>query len=560
MSLTAFFYLVKLQKLWVNMMPINTFTRLLLFALLLTLASQAVAQATRTPVAHDFTAMEECGVALTSELAKRPRTLKTCGSTTSSFAWTATAAEAAALAGHRLYVEADLRLEGRVERTPPRIFLLITAFKDREVASHVGGNFMFAGGTLIGSAYIPYDSTRVTITIQPNGAQLPFTLGQTRVTQSDKKFMPNQMCEACKAKLDAAFERIEGKYLYSEKLTIGALRRTAYLSATGADIADDVDISIKETLRLINDAHSRYLTRGEVALLTAPFQQAAIRDAAANPPPATVTPSRVDLNSTAPQSQAAGAAGAEEAAESLSADHFVTGKMIETGIGYLRISGFGGATYSLRRRYAVHIRDQLLALEREGAVSWVIDLRDHGGGSTPPLIAALRPLLGAGSVGYDVGAGGKRMPWLYGDASEAAIGNEIYFPIKIPGTPSSPYIGFASAPVAILIGAQTASAAETLVVAFKARSNTKSFGSPTAGYTTSVFDLPDADGSILAVTSGALADRNGIIYRGMLTPDESSLAINSKANPNDATTKLAVNWLNSLSQLNAGSGKLNRAN
>ena len=152
------------------------------------------------------------------------------------------------------------------------------------------------------------------------------------------------------------------------------------------------------------------------------------------------------------------------------------------------------------------------------------------------------------------------MPWLYGDVSEAAIGNEIYFPIKIPGTPSSPYIGFASAPVAILIGAQTASAAETLVVAFKARSNTKSFGSPTAGYTTSVFDLPDADGSILAVTSGALADRNGIIYRGMLTPDESSLAVNSKANPNDATTKLAVNWLNSLSQLNAGSGKLNRAN
>ena len=533
------------------MMPINAVTRLLLFALLPTLAAQAAAQAARTPVAHDFIATEECGIALTSEPAKRTRTLKTCGSTISSFAWTATAAEAAALAGHRLYVEADLTLEGREQRTPPRIFLLITAFKDREVASHVGGNFMFAGGTLTGSAYIPYDSTRVTITIQPDGAQLPFTLGQTRVTQSHKKFMPNQMCEACKAKLDAAFERIEGKYLYPEKLAIGALRRTAYLSATGADIADDVDISIKETLRLINDAHSRYLTRGEVALLTAQSQQAAIRDAAANPPPATVTPARVDLNSTAPRSQAV---GAEEAAESLSADHFVTGKMIETGIGYLRISGFGGATYSLRRRYAVHIRDQLLALEREGAVSWVIDLRDHGGGSTPPLIAALRPLLGAGSVGYDVRADGKRMPWLYGNANEAAIGNEIYFPIKIPGTPSSPYIGLTSAPVAILIGAQTASAAETLVVAFKARSNTKSFGSPTAGYTTSVFDLPDADGSILAVTSGALADRNGIIYRGLLTPDESSLAINSKANPNDATTKLAVNWLNSLSQLNAGSG------
>jgi len=176
-------------------------------------------------------AMEECGIALTSEPAKRPRTLNTCGSTTSRFAWTATTAETPALAGHRLYVEADLRLEGREERTPTRIFLLITAFKDREVASHVGGNFMFAGATLTGSAYIPYDSTRVTINIQRDSAQLPFTLRQTRVTQSHKKFMPNQMCEARKAKLDAAFKRIEGKYLYSEKLAIGALRRTAYLSA-----------------------------------------------------------------------------------------------------------------------------------------------------------------------------------------------------------------------------------------------------------------------------------------------------------------------------------------
>jgi hypothetical protein len=138
------FYLVQRQKTPVNMMLNLIISPAALFALLPALASQAAARAARTPVAHDFMATED------HRYCPNKRELKTSAHAKdlrlNKYHWLRVDRY---IRGRRLLrvtgftSKPILTLEGRARGTHTTSnILLITAFKDREVASHVGGNFI----------------------------------------------------------------------------------------------------------------------------------------------------------------------------------------------------------------------------------------------------------------------------------------------------------------------------------------------------------------------------------------------------------------------------------
>ena len=77
----------------------------------------------------------------------------------------------------------------------------------------------------------------------------------------------------------------------------------------------------------------------------------------------------------------------------------------------------------------------------------------------------------------------------------------------------------ADARVALLIGADTASAGEVLAMAFRGVDGRQSFGAPTAGVNTGTrtFVMPDGAELVLAVVT--MSDRTGRAYRGPIAPD-----------------------------------------
>jgi carboxyl-terminal processing protease len=71
-----------------------------------------------------------------------------------------------------------------------------------------------------------------------------------------------------------------------------------------------------------------------------------------------------------------------------------------------------------------------------------------------------------------------------------------------------------------LTGMKTASAGEAIVVAFRGRPDTRSFGLYTAGVPTGNEGFTLSDGAVIALTVGVNADRTGQTYDDRIYPDE----------------------------------------
>jgi C-terminal processing protease CtpA/Prc len=76
-----------------------------------------------------------------------------------------------------------------------------------------------------------------------------------------------------------------------------------------------------------------------------------------------------------------------------------------------------------------------------------------------------------------------------------------------------------SYPIAIIIGAKTASSGEFLSVALRSLPRSRTFGGTTAGYTTGNGVFPLSNGAALAITTTRLSTASGNIVYGPLSPD-----------------------------------------
>ena len=166
-------------------------------------------------------------------------------------------------------------------------------------------------------------------------------------------------------------------------------------------------------------------------------------------------------------------------------------------LGYIAMPGFMGTDPTLSANFAATMSTAIVELSPR--CGWVVDLRGDNGGNMRPMLAGLRPLLGASPVG----------------AFEHADGRVAPFPVM--GATTADQSGVA---VAVLTGPHTASSGEAVAVAFRGRPNTRSFGAGTAGLSSgnSAFPLPDGSEILLMTTIDR--DREGHRYGGVLEPDQ----------------------------------------
>ncbi|NVD97261.1 S41 family peptidase [Massilia sp. BJB1822] len=455
----------------------------------------AAANGTRAvqPVAATFRVTNECGIAQDVKLSA-DATLSNCHGKVSEIA--AAILPATELAGRRLYLNADLRFSG-----PDAIGLsvLITAYHSDQVASHSGGYYLFRGGVLQASAYIPPEADKVSVFIQVNNGPTQLNVHSLSLSRSSSVYAPGQMSVDSEAYLEQAFDKLTKYYLYYDAAQLRALRHSAVINASGAMSPADLSLTLKDVARLLGDQHSRFLTAEEILIL--------------------------------------GASKGRALASSPSDDLPIHATLLAPDLAYVKLVSKAAVTREARQRYAHRVRDALHDMHKRGARRWIIDLREQSGGSTGPLIAGFRPLYGNIDIAYTVDRNGRRSRWAFGIPSDSDD-HEPYF------TAADPMFAGEREPVALLIGNRTASAGEALLTAFLQRPYSATFGAATAGLTTSVFDKPWPDGTSLAISTGRYADRNGQVVQGKIAPDHAVDA--QPEDHSDAVLDAARRWLSQL--------------
>ncbi|WNH52208.1 S41 family peptidase [Stenotrophomonas oahuensis] len=197
-------------------------------------------------------------------------------------------------------------------------------------------------------------------------------------------------------------------------------------------------------------------------------------------------------------------------------------EVLEPGIGYLVIPGTRAGNDALRVRYRDAVLDALRAGSAQGVRGWVVDLRDNGGGTMWPMLAGLEPLLRGQTPGYFQRPDGSRDAWPNNTTAASA---------------GAPDLG--KVPVAVLTSGRTGSSGEAMVVAFRGRPNTRSFGAPTFGVATANAGHRLADGTMLQLTGALFVDRNGSGDGKPLVPDETVRELGV----GDRTRQSAIEWL-----------------
>lgn len=181
-------------------------------------------------------------------------------------------------------------------------------------------------------------------------------------------------------------------------------------------------------------------------------------------------------------------------------------KPLAGAIGYVAVPGFSGGDDAARAAFARAIVERINALAPNVSAGWIVDLRGNSGGTMWPMLAGLRPLLGAGAIGGNVsGPGQPPRPWRLEQV--------------MPLAATWPQPDLSAAKVAVLIGPRTSSSGEAVAIAFSGRARTRSFGQPSDGRSTSNETIALPDGGTLLLSTAAFADRSGKVFGGKVEPD-----------------------------------------
>ena len=183
-------------------------------------------------------------------------------------------------------------------------------------------------------------------------------------------------------------------------------------------------------------------------------------------------------------------------------------------IGYVRVTAFSGADAAAVRTFADSVQDQIRVADRPDLSGWIVDLRGNGGGNMWPMLAGVGAVLGDGIAGYFIPPGGTASAWAY--ANGASTNNGF-----AQAMVSSAYVVARTSPrVAVLTDNLVASSGEAVAISFRARPNTRSFGTATCGLSTANQTYRLSDGAMLYLTVAVMADRTRTPYGDSIGPDE----------------------------------------
>jgi Peptidase family S41 len=210
------------------------------------------------------------------------------------------------------------------------------------------------------------------------------------------------------------------------------------------------------------------------------------------------------------------------------------------GYGYLHVPAFHGGNPKMVMVFADSLQTAMRKLYADGIKGWVVDLRGNTGGNQDPMILGLGPLFSSVKLGSLVDVNNHDISWNY-DRGRYFFSDDTTSLI-LP----HPFIPPVRLPIAVLIDNRTGSSGEIVAISFVGNKLTRSFGQPTWGLTTGngAFLLPD--GSEMRIASTHMADRNGKMYPGSVTPD--IIIMQDKQNGSDNTLAAALAWLKSLKE------------
>ncbi len=170
------------------------------------------------------------------------------------------------------------------------------------------------------------------------------------------------------------------------------------------------------------------------------------------------------------------------------------------------------------RQEAQRLQESLWRQDDGSRCGWIVDLGDNTGGNMWPMLLGVGPLLRGRADGPDVVGhffdGAALQPWRYREGA-VWVGDAP----RLAPDDTARRLRRPDAPVAVLQSGRTASSGEAIVLAFRGRPHSRSFGTPTMGYSTGNVPVTLADGSTLLLTGTVMKDRNGIGDGSRIVPD-----------------------------------------
>src|SRR5688572_12745032 len=199
-------------------------------------------------------------------------------------------------------------------------------------------------------------------------------------------------------------------------------------------------------------------------------------------------------------------------------------------VGYVKVNGFTGSEAE-GEDFSNEIQEQIKSQDNANIAGWIVDLRNNLGGNMWPMLAGIGPVLGEGISGYFIDADGVETGWGYKDGA-AVTSAALVVLAKV----TDPYKLIVSNPkVAVLLDNGIASSGEVMAISFIGRANTRSFGSPTCGLSTSNSSFTLFGDYELFLTTAYLADRNKNKYGIPIVPDQSSSS--------ESVVQDAIDWI-----------------
>ena len=199
---------------------------------------------------------------------------------------------------------------------------------------------------------------------------------------------------------------------------------------------------------------------------------------------------------------------------SATGDHALPVVEVNDRIGTIKLPGFASDNLEALQRYSDAGIRQIAETAPTARCGWILDLRNHSGGSVYSILGAVTPLIDDGKV----------LSYAYPDGRTLGLrfeGPRILAPDGSVWSDSAvPFPLLDSPPIAILQDKGTVSAGEAIIVALTGQDGVRSFGRETRGYTALNDLIPMDDGAILAITVAHNVDRFGKVYGGPIPPDE----------------------------------------
>lgn len=198
-------------------------------------------------------------------------------------------------------------------------------------------------------------------------------------------------------------------------------------------------------------------------------------------------------------------------------------RVLDDGIGYVRIPGFVGADRHRSLEFSQQVEREIFARAPQVEAGWIIDLRGNTGGNMWPMLAALESFLGDGTLGFFQDRRRQSSPWQL----------ESYVPREQD-------LDLTASRVALLTSSKTASSGEAIAIAFRGRPGTKSFGTKTAGLATGNTGFKLTDGSQIMLTTSLMLDRRMQSYPSGVMPD---VLISTSSKAEAEIPSEVISWL-----------------